>query len=179
MPNPFAGPVAFNGGVLEPPYDLPAFTLQRVDGKRFATSDTRGRVSLFFFGYTSCPDICPMTLAQVAHVRRQLGERAGKVDAYFITVDPARDTPQRLASYVAGFDPAIVALTGSPVELERARAAFGAVAQSRAGAASENDSSTNHTAIVFLVDAQSRLRLIFPYGMTPAQIVADIEHLLP
>ena len=68
--------------------------------------DTRGRVSLFFFGYTTCPDVCPMALAEVAQARRLLGRQAEQVDVYFITVDPERDAPERLARYVAAFDPA-------------------------------------------------------------------------
>jgi protein SCO1/2 len=168
----------FHGGVLSPPAELPYLDLQRAAGGRFSTADTRGRLSLFFFGYTTCPDVCPMALAEIAQVRRQLGERAGQVDVYFITVDPERDTPARLASYLANFDRGIVGLTGTPGELARARAAFGAVAQRREAPGSALGYLVDHSATLYLVDRQSRLRLVYPPQTAPADLAADIERLL-
>ncbi|HEU5317601.1 MAG TPA: SCO family protein [Chloroflexota bacterium] len=164
-----------NGGVLDQPLVVPPLSLRRADGQPFNTGEARGRWWLAFFGYTSCPDVCPLTLAYMTQVRRLLGARAPA--AYFITVDPERDTPERLAAYMSNFDPGIVALTGTEAELALAREAFGVVAQRRpvAGAAGY---SVDHTALVFLVDPEARVRVVYPHGMVPADIAADLKRLM-
>jgi protein SCO1/2 len=140
----------FNGGVLTQPLAIPDLALRRADGKLFTTGEARGRWALYFFGYTTCPDVCPMTLAYVSQVRRQLGPAAP--DAYFVTVDPARDTPARLAQYMANFDPGIVALTGTDEQLARMREAFGVVAEKRVVEGSGAAYFMDHTALIFLVN---------------------------
>lgn len=172
------GPAAFNGGMLTEPVDLPLLALQRTDGTAFSTAETGGRLSLFFFGYTTCPDVCPLTLAFVAQVREQLGKEASQLNAYFVTVDPERDAPAKLAKYVANFDTAIVGLSGTVAQLRRAYAAFGVVAERREAPESAAKYFMDHTAMMFLVDADSRIRLVFPHGMMPEDITADIRHLL-
>jgi len=92
-----------NGAALEPPVALPALTFARSDGSQFNSFSTRGRISLFFFGYTHCADVCPLTLAQLARMRQTLGSAADQVDMYFVTVDAARDTAERMRSYLANF----------------------------------------------------------------------------
>src|SRR5688572_24725818 len=92
-----------NGGVLNQPMPVTDIPLRRVDGMPFNTGQQRGHWWMVFFGYTACPDVCPLTLAYVSQVRRQLAARAP--EAYFITVDPERDTPARLKEYMANFDP--------------------------------------------------------------------------
>jgi protein SCO1/2 len=180
LPSPEARPVAapFNGATLDPPLELPSFGLQRADGRPWASTETRDRVSLFFFGYTTCPDVCPLTLHHVAQIRKQLGSAAQRVDAYFVTVDPERDTPQRLLEYSAKFDPAIVSPTGTPTELEQARAAFGVVARKRVVAESAAGYFVDHSAGLYLVDSSSRIRVIEPYGMAEDEIAADLRRLL-
>jgi protein SCO1/2 len=168
----------FNGGVIEPPTTLPAFDLQRAGGGRFTSGSTNGRLSLFFFGYTTCPDVCPMTLAQVTQVRRLLGPDGDRLDIYFVSVDPARDTPERLAAYTRAFDPSIVGLTGTPSEVTRAMAPFGAIAERRDVPNSAIGYLVDHSATISLVDQQSRIRLIYPPQATPAEIAADVQQLL-
>jgi protein SCO1/2 len=170
---------AFNGGVLNPALTLAPFELQQADGARFRSSTTAGRLSLVFFGYTFCPDVCPLTLAHVAQVRRELGASARLVDVYFITVDPERDTPSRLSEYLSKFDPAIVGLTGTPEELEQVRKVFGVLAKRRDVPESAAGYFVDHTAALYLIDAESRLRIVYPYGVTPQEIVADLRQLLP
>ena len=171
---------SFNGKVITPLEDLPEFTLQRADGTRFTTADTRGRASLFFFGYTYCPDVCPLTLSYAGQVPGALGvSMQQQVGVYFVTVDPARDTPERLANYVANFDPSIVALTGTPAELEQVRSIFGITAEKRA--APEESAAgyfMAHTAFIYLVDPESRIHLRYRHTVEPARIVADIKRLL-
>lgn len=178
-PLPGAKPAPFNGGVLTPPLRLPELTLQRADGQPLSTADLHGRTSLVFFGYTLCPDVCPLTLAQVAQVRQELGARAAHLDAYFVTVDPERDTPERLGEYLRHFDPAIVGLTGTAEELERAQRAFGMVAQKRVLAESAAGYFMDHTAAIFLVGPQADIRMLYPHNMPPREIVADLQRLLP
>jgi protein SCO1/2 len=164
--------------VLDPPLALPELSLQKADGGRFTTADTRGRVSLFFFGYTTCPDVCPLTLAYVAQARRLLGADAARVQAYFVTVDPARDTPARLMEYVGHFDPAIVPLSGTAAELELARRAFGVEAVRRDLPGSATAYAMDHTALLYLVDPDGRIRIVFPHGMKPEAMAADVRRLL-
>lgn len=171
-------PPVFNGGIIEPATALPPLDVQRASGGRFSTDATRDRISLFFFGYTTCPDVCPMTLAQVTQVRRLLGPDAGALDVYFVSVDPARDTPERLAAYTRAFDPSIVGLTGTPSELARVMVPFGAIAERRDVPNSAVGYLVDHSATITLVDQQSRIRLIYPPQATPAEMAADIQQLL-
>jgi protein SCO1/2 len=181
-----SGPIAargrtesgFNGGVFTPPIRLPELTLQRAAGGQFQLSEQRGRLSLFFFGYTTCPDVCPLTLAYVAQARRQVGRDVERLGSYFITVDPERDTPQRLLEYVANFDKAIEPLTGTDDELARAREAFGVVAQKRLVPGSAAGYLMDHTALIYLVDGDGMLRLAYPHGMKPEDIAADVKRLI-
>ena len=166
---------AYHGGLLEQPVTLPDMSLARATGGRFETANTRGRLSLFFFGYTICPDVCPLTMANVARTRRLLGARAAGLDAYFVTVDPDRDTPARLLEYAAHFDQAIAALTGTPAELASAYAAFGVVAEKRLVPGSAAGYLMDHTALVYLVDRESRIRLLFPHGTLPEDMASDIR----
>ena len=174
---PEPAPPAFKGGALTPPTALPPLTLQRADGRSFTTADTIGRTSFFVFGYTRCPDFCPLTLVQVAQLHRQLGADAANVDTYFVTVDPARDTPERLREYTANFDPTIVGLTGTPDQLTAAYAAFGVVAQRRDAPERPGDYFMDHTALSYLVDAGGRIRLVYPYPLEPADVAADVRAL--
>lgn len=107
----------------------PAFALRTADGRPFTAEQLRGRVALVYFGFTSCPDICPGELGWMARVLRQLGPLEPSVQGVFITVDPARDTPPMLAEYAALFHPRLVALHGSEAETAAAAAAFGVIYQ--------------------------------------------------
>jgi copper(I)-binding protein len=115
-------------------------------------------------------------LAQIAQARKQLGADAAGVDAYFVTVDPARDTPERLREYTANFA-GTVGLTGTPGQLAAAYAAFGVVAQRRDAPDRPTDYFMDHTAHTFLVDPAGRLRLVYPYPAEPADIAADVRAL--
>jgi protein SCO1/2 len=117
-----------NGATFDEPVSLPDLSFTRSDGGTFTTADTRGRTSLFFFGYTHCADVCPLTLAEFQQIRRALGSDAAAVDMYFVTLDPARDTLDWMRTYVANF-PGVVGLIGSDAELAQAQAAFNVVAE--------------------------------------------------
>jgi protein SCO1/2 len=170
--------VPLNGAALTPPRMVPDITLLRSDGSVFHTADLKGRVSLVFFGYTFCPDVCPLTLAEVTQVRRLLGPDAQQVDVYFVTVDPARDTPERLHRYVKAFDPAIEGLTGGPADLEQMRVAFGAVAARRDAPDGGPNYFMDHTAGLFLVDRDGGISMLYAYGTPPEQIGDDLHRIV-
>ena len=109
----------FRGVVLSPPYAKPDFTLTDFDGRRFDfRRETEGKVALLFFGYTHCPDVCPLHAANVAAVLRDLPpEQAGEIRFVFVTTDPERDTPARLKEWLGNFHPSFVGLSGSVDEI--------------------------------------------------------------
>ena len=171
------GAYQFNGTAYPDPRAAPDFELTAADGTPFRLSGQRGQIVLLFFGYTSCPDVCPTTLAEANQLLRGLGDDAGRVTYAFITVDPGRDTPEVLAGYTAAFHPAILGLTGAPDQLAGVRQAYGVSAEEIVDESSGGH-SLSHTARLFLVDPQGRLRLSYATG-TPAQdILQDIRHLL-
>ena len=180
LPIPFTrqADVPFHGASLTPALSVPALALRRADGRAFRTGELRGHVSLLFFGYTYCPDVCPLTLSEVAQVRRLLGPTAQQLDVYFVTIDPARDTPERLGKYVKGFDPAIEALTGDPADLERLRSGLGVVAQRRDAPDGGPNYFMDHTAGLFLVDRSGGVSLFYAYGTPPEQIAEDVGRVL-
>jgi protein SCO1/2 len=141
----------------------------------FTSAATRGRTSLFFFGYTHCPDVCPLTLAQLAQMRRGLGADAAKVDMYFVTVDPARDTPEQMRSYVSNF-PGIVGLVGSDDQLAAAQSAFNVLAVRRD--LGNGDYAMDHTAATYLVNSAGQIQLAYPYGTPADDIASDLHRLV-
>lgn len=164
-----------NGAAFEPAASLPAgLSFARTDGVPFTTADTRGRLSLFFFGYTHCADVCPLTLAQLTQMRKTLGADAASVDMYFVTTDPARDTAERMQTYMENF-PGVVGLTGATDDLARLQTAFGVVAQRHA--LPNGDYMIDHTAAVYLVNAQSKIQLVYPDGTPTDDIAADVQQL--
>lgn len=164
-----------NGAALEPPVALPPLRFARTDGGTFSTLDTQGRLSLFFFGYTHCADVCPLTLAQFVRVRQALGDASGRVDLYFVTLDPARDTPERMRQYVSNF-PGVIGMNGTDTELASAQSAFGVVAERRD--LGDGDYALDHTAATYLVNRQGQLQLAYPGGTDTNEIIADLRQLL-
>lgn len=168
----------FNGASISPPTQVPELTLKTTDGQPFSTAATRGRYSLFFFGYTNCPDMCPLTLFHIGQIRQRLGEASANVDAYFVTVDPERDTPARLGEYVSKFNAGVTPLTGSTEELERIKSVFGVIAEKRPAPNSAAGYFVDHTGSIFLLDPQSRIALIYQFGADDDLIVEDLTRLV-
>lgn len=173
-----AGPAGeFRGGVLDPPRPAPDFTLRTPEGREFRLGAQRGRVVALTFGYSLCPDICPTTLAELARARAALGDRARGVQVAFVTVDPERDSPERLRAFTAVFDRTFVGLTGTPEQLERVRQAYGVTARKRV-VAGTSAVVIDHSALVYLIDPEGRLRVMFPFGASADDIAHDIGLLL-
>lgn len=156
---------------------LPAgtdFVLQSADGP-VDTKNLRGKVLLVFFGYTNCPDICPASLSAGALALNALtpGERE-RVRLLMVSVDPERDTPQRLKEYTAYFHPAMTGVTGSPAEIARIAGAFGA-GYGKQPARTDGAYAVDHTASTFLVNGDGRLAAVLDLGTPTEQVVAAIR----
>jgi protein SCO1/2 len=150
------------------------------DGLFFDPARLKGRWSLVFFGFTSCPDVCPLTLQVLSEFARHAasgvpssasGVPAGATQVVFVTVDPKRDTPPRLKSYLAHFDERFIGLTGSRAAIDRFAAGLGAAS------ASSGAGGIDHSTSVFALDPQGRLAGVMLRPADPARIVADLNSL--
>jgi protein SCO1/2 len=170
-----AGRATLKAGAFDPPAAVPEIALVSSHGGTLSLARYRGKVVLLEFGFTNCPQVCPMTLATLAQARRQLGAEASKVQVVFVTVDPQRDDAARMRAYLKGFDPTFVGGTGTPAQLAAVRARYGATAQRKA----VGDSYTvGHSSSVYLIDTKGRLRGMMPYGRPAADYVHDVRALL-
>ncbi len=168
----------FRGTVIQPPQPASDFVLTNYDGQPFRLSDQRGRIVLLFFGYTHCPDVCPATLSTWKQVREALGDDADRVRFVFITVDPERDTPERLREHVTLFSPDFFGLTGTPEELEAVYKAFGVYREKVTTAETASSYLVNHTARTYLLDQEGRWVLSHAFGTPAEDITYDIRQLL-
>jgi protein SCO1 len=154
------------------------FVLRSADGP-VDTSAMRGKVLLIYFGYTYCPDICPTTLAALSQTLNRLTpDEQAEVKTLFVSVDPARDTPQRLKDYVGFFQSSIIGVTGTPKEIARAARMYGAV-YSRHDIPNDSNYVVDHSAWTYLVAPDGHLAGRLPYGATPAQMLTEIRKWLP
>ena len=147
------------------------------DGRARSLADFKGKVLVVFFGYTQCPDVCPTTMAELAQVKKSLGKDGERLQAVFISVDPERDTPQVLKSYIGSFDPAFVALRGTPEQTVETAKAF-KVFYAKAPGKTPGSYTVDHTAGSYVFDTQGRVRLFESYGKGTEGLTADIKALL-
>jgi protein SCO1/2 len=153
------------------------FRLTDSAGQMRSLADFRGKVVSLFFGYTSCPDVCPTTLAEMREVKAALGADGERLQVVFVTVDPERDTGEVLGRYVSAFDPGFVGLGGTPADIAAMAREFRIVYEKVPG--KEPGSYTlNHTAGSYVFDPQGRLRLFLRHGQGTQPIVEDIRLLL-
>ena len=130
------------------------FTLTSHKGESFSDTDLNGKPFALFFGFTHCPDICPTTLWELSELMKKLGPDADRLTVVFVTVDPERDTTEALANYLTSFDPRIVGLTGTPVQIEAMIKLYRAY--SKKVPTSDDGYTMDHTAIVYLMDREGR-----------------------
>src|ERR1700730_13961455 len=157
---------------------------EQIDASFAGLRDTRGaavderalarRDRLVTFGFTACPNVCPLTLMGVHQALEQLGPDSARIPPVFVSVDPERDTPQALLAYVNAFDARIVALTGTPQAVERVAQQYRIFFDKRTLDAKSRSYVVEHTAFVLLVDPQQRIRLAIPSTDPPAEIAARI-----
>jgi protein SCO1/2 len=172
-------PYTFRGSLVNPPAPASNFTLNDQYGQPFRLSDQRGKLILMFFGYTNCPDVCPATLAQFKQVDTRLGAQAEKVRFVFVTVDPQRDTPERMKTYLDAIDPNIVGLSGSQADLDPVWRDYGVYCQQQPGTSTDNYLEViEHSAPVYLVDTQGDLHLTYPPVPAVDDLLQDIRYLL-
>jgi protein SCO1/2 len=146
-------------------------TLTAQTGKRASTADYRGKTLVIFFGFTNCPDICSPTLAKLAALRKALGPDAGQVQVLFVTVDPANDTPERLASFLPKFDPTFVGLTGTAEEVATAAREYKVISVP-AGASGER---FDHSGSVMVKDKSGQLRLVWRNDLSVDDMAQDVR----
>lgn len=152
------------------PLEVPL--LRGADGKPFAAERLRGRWSLLFFGYTSCPDVCPTTLQALARLARDPagGIATGDTQVVFVSVDPERDTPQRVAAYLGGFDARFVGATGD-------REAVARFAEAAGAGFAPSGARIDHSTSLFVVDPDGRLAGVLLRPADPERIRADLASL--
>ena len=170
-------PYVYQGSLIDPPVQAADFNLTDQNGQPFRLSDQRGKVVLVFFGYTHCPDVCPVTLSEFRQIKGELGDQAKNVKFVFVTVDPERDTPQVLRTHLANFDPTFVGLTGSQADLEPVWKSYG-VYQAEVDSGSAADYLVDHTARIYAIDPQGNWRLTYVFGTEPKAVLDDVTHLL-
>jgi protein SCO1/2 len=141
------------------------------DGQVRTLADYKGKVVVVFFGFTQCPDVCPSTMAELAEVKRSLGADGARVQAIFVTIDPARDTADLLKAYAANFGPDFVGLRGTPEQTVAVAKEF-KVFFNKVPGKTDTSYTMDHTAGSYVFDAKGRVRLFTRYG-TGAQALAD------
>lgn len=168
----------FKGMVLQNPREAPDFELKAADGSTFKLSDQRGKVVLLFFGYTNCPDVCPATMAVWKELGKRLKDRADDVRMVFITVDPERDTPERMREYLPKYGEHIIGLTGTREQLKPVWDAYSVKPERVEMPGSALKYAMAHPAQVYLIDPEGKIRLLYPLGYKAEDIEHDIRLLL-
>lgn len=165
------------GSVIEPARPAPDIMLYDANNQIFHLEQQRGKIILIFFGYTSCPDVCPATLSEMKQLKARLGEAAQKVIFVFITVDPDRDSQERLKRYLSGFDSTFIGLTGSTKELTKVWQDYGVVREIT-GDNTTKGYLVNHSSRIYLVDTKGILRLTYAFGTPVDDMLSDVRYLL-
>ncbi len=152
------------------------FQLTDQSGATVTEKSLEGRPTLIFFGYTHCPDVCPTSLFEISEVLRAMGQDADHVNAYFISVDPERDTVQTMKDYLSSFDPHLKGLTGDPQAVAKVTSEYRVYAKKVP--LKDGDYTMDHTALVYLMDRDGRFVAPFNLNRTPEAAAADLKHYL-
>lgn len=165
----------FHGSLLEDPRPRPAFELVDTAGVPFSFSSTAGRLTILFFGYANCPDVCPITLATLDEA---LGLVDGvRADVVFVSVDPARDTPEQLRAYLDRFDTRFVGLTGTPDQLRTAQEAAGVTPAYEDGPNARGGYDVGHSSQVIVYTPDDRAHLVYGFGVRQDQWADDLARI--
>jgi len=170
-----ADEASLKAGVFSPPRAAPAFSLRGSDGSPLELGRYRGKVVILGFGFSSCSDVCPTTLATLAQAKKKLGAEGDQVQVVYITVDPERDDAQRLREYLGSFDKTFVGGTGTAEQLAAVRKEYGIAASRRTSGESY---AFNHSSYTYLIDREGSLRALMPYGQSADDYVHDVKILL-
>jgi protein SCO1/2 len=164
-------------GVFDPPRMAPEFSLPSSVDSQFTLSEQRGKILVLGFGFSHCPNVCPMTLANLAQAYKNLGALADQVQVVYMTVDPERDTPVRLREYLANFNSHFIGVTGSAEELAALRQSYGIIAKKEVHK-SGGTYEVHHSSYLYLIDRDGLLRALVPFGKSADDITHDIKILL-
>lgn len=171
-------PYAYKSGVIEPPDAAYPIALTDQHNQPFTLEQLRGKVVLLFFGYTNCPDVCPATMSDLQLVKNRLGASADQVAIVFVTVDPDRDTAEKLSRFADLYDPTMYALTGSSDALASVYKAYGAGAERVDTPNSALGYVMNHTATITVIDKAGMRRLLVGFGSPVDDTTADLAALI-
>jgi protein SCO1/2 len=153
------------------------FALNDFNGQLRHIKDFAGKAVVVFFGYTQCPDVCPTSMAELAEVKKLLGKDGDKLQGIFVTVDPARDTPEILKAYMANFDPTFLALVPTPEQLAATAKDFKMYYKKVEGK-TPTSYTMDHSAGSYVYDPKGQLRLFTRYGSGAKVLAGDIQQLL-
>jgi protein SCO1/2 len=155
-----------HGVAFTPPQQAPEITLTDQTNRSFKLSAEKGKIVLLFFGYTNCPDECPLTMAKLKQAITQLNVASDQVQVVMVTTDPTRDDPKTLGAFVSKFDPHFVGLTGTKDELQKVWDSYSVVVE---------DGGETHTAFVYLIDKKGFIQTIYPLDMQAEDIAHDVR----
>jgi protein SCO1 len=176
-----AGPLAskqvFRGVDITGAEYARSLSLPDQNGQQRGLADFKGKVVVVFFGYTQCPDVCPSTMAELAQIKKAMGKDGERVQGVFVSVDPERDTPEILKSYMSSFDNSFVALRGT-VDQTKAAAKEFKVFYGKVPGKTEGSYSVDHTAGSFIFDPAGKVRLFVRYGGGSEALTMDLKALL-
>jgi protein SCO1/2 len=174
----FLRPHTFHGTVLQSTDTAYDFTLHVAGDKTVKLSDFRGKLVVIYFGYTFCPDVCPATLGAVTQALRDLGTKADEVQVIMVSVDPERDTPEKLAEYVRHFNPTFIGGTNTPEEIARIASLYGIFYEVSQQTTGNGEYLIDHTATLMVIDRNGSMKLVFPFGVTGSEIAEDLKYML-
>lgn len=169
-------PATYYGTHLAPPMPAADFNLESADGP-VGLSDFEGRAVALFFGYTSCPDVCPTTLLRLSNAMERLGQPRDRVQVVFISVDPERDSPERAGRYAEAVDPAFVGLSGTPEQIADVAAKYG-IYYEKAEGSRATGYLVDHSATITVLNENGQVELLWSPTVTAEQMAADLETML-
>ena len=152
------------------------FQLTDQSGQTVTEKSLQGRPTLIFFGFTHCPDVCPTALFEISELLHAMGNDADRVNAYFVSVDPERDSKEAIKDYLSSFDPHLKGLTGDPEAIAKVLSAYRVYAKKVP--LKDGDYTMDHSAVVYILDPQARVRLMFAANHRLEDVVHDILKLL-
>jgi protein SCO1/2 len=152
------------------------FQLTDQAGESVTEKNLQGRPTLVFFGFTHCPDVCPTSLFEISEVLRAMGKDADRVNAYFISVDPERDSTAAMKDYLSSFDPHLKGLTGAPADVAKVATEYRVYAKKVP--LKDGDYTMDHTALVYLMDRDGKFVAPFNLKRTPEEAAADLKRYL-
>ncbi len=166
----------FSGTELSAPHPAPDITLNSVDGP-VNLHDFKGKYTFVYFGYVFCPDVCPSTMSMLTRVKKGLGEDANQIEVIMVTLDPERDTPEKLAEYMNYFDSSFIGLSGDMETIDQLREPFGIYYQRQEGSVATGY-LIDHSARFYLLDRDTNAIVAYPHGTLSDVVIKDITYLI-